>query len=339
MTQKRPIGNGHLLPAAPIAEENAGGRGGRRGGGARRRGAGRRRLGEGGLAQLSTKEGTSGGSEPLCLPGRPPCSRGRLPGVLLGRYLPLPEGFRKSSPRAGEGPGEGRGQRPATPRGEVAGREPASHTYLRPGSPDTWAGERPETAREPAGRQGLPLVCRSCKSASAGKKRRDSTQGWALRGEKSGPRLTSLPTPCHFLLKRRSRRFGEGRGAPAGRESLRAPRRSAPRLRPAGRLQSRLENPRNPRQSPLRGFSAPAASPKSCCIPGPKGSSELGAGRRQPACAPELPPVYAAGTRSVCRAKYLQLENAPHPSPLERCAGRRLHSTVKSLQAPPAAYS
>lgn len=149
------------------------------------------------------------------------------------RPVPAPPAARPapSPPRAAPtraGPGKrGGGPRAGAPTSSLAAR---TH------GPDRRGEERRG--------QRSPRVYSRCNSANTGKRERDSTHGVGPSGKKSGPRLTSLPTPCHFLLKLRfsSRREGRPGGRhmshpfPCGRRSCQSqgqsPRGVSPSPRP-----------------------------------------------------------------------------------------------------------
>lgn len=137
MAQKRPTGNGHLLPAAPIAAENAGGRGvGGRGRTEQRRGRrspGRRRAhpAEHKGRVLRRQRPPLPPGPPAALPRSPAWRPSPPPTLRLGRYLPLPEGFRKSRPRARDRERDA-DNGPPRPEGRSPGGSPrAARTSVR----------------------------------------------------------------------------------------------------------------------------------------------------------------------------------------------------------------
>lgn len=187
----------------------------------------------------------------------------------------------------------------------------------------------------------MPLVYRRCKSANTGKKKRDSTHGVDPLGEKkkkkSGPQLTSLPTPCHFLLKLQFSSYGEG--DTSRRNMSHSPPLPISVRKCSGRLQVgnlRLENLPEGETKPARWpFFFSAAPPKSCCIPAPTWLLQPRLGRPQLRLRCDLE---IALNWLLCRCtfnlvKYPRSAMPPHLS-LGRWAGRRLHSPQKSPRAP-----
>ena len=121
--------------------------------------------------------------------------------------------------------------------------------------------------------QKSPLVYRRCKTANTGKKkaRLHPWGGPFGKEKKSGPQLTSLSTPCHFLLKLQFSSYGRER--PAAVTGVPPPPLAVNVAKCFGRLHVCNLWPENLPESETKPagwpFSFSPAPPKSCCILAP----------------------------------------------------------------------